>query len=190
MSQNEQSPEEIQTRFDKMAEEMPCLIECLESILGEIDKSEREKCFCPGCNFRRVVAGLFGRQASGKERAALVEVFPRTHHIEEAFSELLAAIERISKYEHPSDNDLPMLEQNILGSLGTLRVIAEEIEHNYQRMSTQPKAVVHFKNQPPPPPEVGSRMEIWGLMGTIESLDGNSMLVRFERPGLPQLGQQ
>jgi hypothetical protein len=179
MNQKEKSPEDIRARFEKMAENMPCMQECLaESIRSQIEKDFREKCPCPGCKFRRVVARL-GKPHTKQDG---VEVYPTTRQIEDAFSQLLALIERVRKYERLGDSALLMLEQELLASLYELKTQADHIENSYQSMNTNRNWVASSSGPPWPDSEitVGARLGIWNMIGVIESLDGESALIRFD----------
>jgi len=180
---NQKSPEDLRARFDKMAEDMPCMQECLaESIRSQIDKDFRERCPCPGCKFRRVVARL-GKPDTKQDG---VEVYPTTKQIEDAFSLLLALIERVRKYEKLGDSALLMLEQELLASLYEFKAQAEDIEKSYQSMNTERNCAVSSSGPPWPSPaidtKVGTRLSIWNMIGVIESLDGESALIRFDWP--------
>ena len=182
MSRNEQSPEDMRARFRKIAEEMPCLWEWWGESL------RKEKCPCPGCRFRRMVARL-GKPDINKQDE--VVVFPTIDEIEGAFSGLLAVIERIRKYEKPSDGAVLTLTQEILSSLDELKFHAEHIEDSCQKMMNRNLngAVRGPVSRPPAPGiphsaiKVGSMLQI-DLIGTVEKLDGESVLVRFDMPGL------
>lgn len=178
MSQNRRSPEVIRARFEKIAKEMPCLGECRDEPI----RSEflDEKCPCPGCKFRRVVARL-GKPDAKQDG---VEIYAKTKQIEDAFSQLLALIERVRKYEKLGDSALLMLEQELLASLYELKTQAEDIENSYQTMNTNRNCVVSSSESTWPDSEitVGTRLSIWNMIGVIESLDGESALIRFDWP--------
>ena len=186
MNQKEKSPQDIRARLEKMAEDMPCMQECLaESIRSQIDADFRESCPCPGCKFRRVVARL-GKPDTKQDG---VEVYPTTKQIEDAFSQLLALIERVRKYERLGDSALLMLEQELLASLYELRAQAEHIENSYQQMITDGNCVAFSSGpswlSPATDPKVGTRLSIWNMIGVIERFDGESALIRFDWPVTP-----
>ena len=116
-----------------------------------------------------------------------VEIYAKTKQIEDAFSQLLARIERVRKYEKLGDSALLMLEQELLGSLFELKTQAEDIENSYQRMNTNRNYVVSSSGPPWPDSEVtvGTKLSIWNMIGVIESLDGESALIRFDWPATP-----
>jgi hypothetical protein len=118
-----------------------------------------------------------------------VEVYPTTKQIEDAFSQLLALIERVRKYERLGDSALLMLEQELLASLYELKAHAEHVENSYQNMNTDRNCVASSSGPPWPSPatdtKVGTRLSIWNMIGVIESLDGESALIRFDWPVNP-----
>jgi hypothetical protein len=194
MSHNEQKQdgrrrrnEEIRARFQKIAEEMPCwMIAVLpESERSNVTDSDRAKCPCAGCVFRRMVT----RTAKQPDRREL-EVYPTTSEIQEAFSELLAVIERVRKYDAPGDTALPLLNVEILSSLGELKIHAERIEETYRRMHNQRTGLrvltggnTISSSNLLEQVNVGSKLHVW-MVGVVESLDDNSMLMRFDMPRL------
>lgn len=77
---------------------MPCwMIAVLpESERSNVTESDRSTCPCAGCVFRRMVTRI-EKQPSEDQRE--LEVYPMTSEIQDAFSELLAVIERVRKYD-------------------------------------------------------------------------------------------
>ncbi|MGB2663928.1 MAG: hypothetical protein WAK48_08000 [Candidatus Acidiferrum sp.] len=129
------------------------------------------------------------RTAKQPDRRAL-EVYPTTSEIQEAFSELLAVIERVRKYDAPGDTALPLLNVEILSSLGELKIHAERIEETYHRMHSQRTGLrvltggnTISSSNLLEQVKVGSKLHVW-MVGVVESLDDNSMLMRFDMPRL------
>ena len=125
------------------------------------------------------------------------QVFPTTTELEELFSELLATVERVHKCEDFSDRHVPLahLQEEILSNLEELKGRAESLEEFCKRLSNRPagtrymvrtegrsassSSIEHFRDHF----KVGSMARML-MPGTIESIDGDSVLMRYEMPGL------
>jgi len=183
-----QTHEEIRARFEALAKDMPCwMVAALsEPERSKLTDSDRAKCLCAGCVFRRMIACT---EKQPREDRQEIEVYPTTSEIQDAFSELLGTIEHLRKYDAPSDSALPLLNVAVLSSLGELKIQAKLIEEKYQQISSQPKGSVLAGGNTISQSslleqiKVGSKLHVW-MVGVVESLNDNSMLMRFDMPEL------
>jgi hypothetical protein len=174
----------ITVKFEKAAAEMPCWLDASEE--AEIGEADRETCYCPGCKFRRRMARLRESHGGNQERKNGIETLPKISDMKDAFSEFLTVFERIEKDD--SYGDLRLMKQVILAEISEMKAGAENTERLRNRliatragfMGTVSSSSAQFA----PRIQVGTQVRV-GMTGTVESMDGDSMLVRYERMRLP-----
>jgi hypothetical protein len=174
----------ITAKFEEAGAEMPCWLDASEG--AEIGEADRETCYCPGCKFRRRMARLRESHGGNQGRKSGIEIFPKISDMKDAFSEFLTVIERMEKDDF--SGDLRLMKQMILAEIAEMKAGAENTERLRNRLSATRAGSMGTVSSPAAPSapriQVGTQVRV-GMTGTVENMDRDSMLVRYEGIRLP-----